>query len=126
MKNIRVFICKNVQFLQVKFSIYLNRRVFVMVFVVKTRQILIGYLLLSAATGMVRRQILCGSPHLSGANVQRYVFSYFSTDKAFFQPKRVDIFLTSPLNIICIEDILLEVLRGPSDKYPQDIFSCWK
>ena len=30
MKNIRVFLCENLQFLEVKFSIYLNRRVFVM------------------------------------------------------------------------------------------------
>ena len=31
MKNIRVFLSENFQFLMVKFSIYLNRRVFVMV-----------------------------------------------------------------------------------------------
>ena len=31
MKNIRVFLTENFQFLEVKFSIYLNRRVFVMV-----------------------------------------------------------------------------------------------
>ena len=30
MKTIRVFLSENVQFLEVKFSIYLNRRVFVM------------------------------------------------------------------------------------------------
>ena len=30
MKNIRVFLSENVQFLEVKFYIYLNRRVFVM------------------------------------------------------------------------------------------------
>ena len=30
MKNIRVFISENFQFLEVKFSIYLNRRVFIM------------------------------------------------------------------------------------------------
>ena len=30
MKNIRVFLSQNFQFLEVKFSIYLNRRVFVM------------------------------------------------------------------------------------------------
>ena len=30
MKNIRVFLYENFQFLEVKFSIYLNRRVFVM------------------------------------------------------------------------------------------------
>ena len=30
MKNIRVFLPENFQFLEVKFSIYLNRRVFVM------------------------------------------------------------------------------------------------
>ena len=30
MKNIRVFLSENFQFLEVKFSIYLNRRVFVM------------------------------------------------------------------------------------------------
>ena len=30
MKNIRIFFPENVQFLEVKFSIYLNRRVFVM------------------------------------------------------------------------------------------------
>ena len=30
MKNIKVFLSENVQFLEVKFSIYLNRRVFVM------------------------------------------------------------------------------------------------
>ena len=30
MKNIRVFLNENFQFLEVKFSIYLNRRVFVM------------------------------------------------------------------------------------------------
>ena len=29
MKNIRVFLSENFQFLEVKFSIYLNRRVFV-------------------------------------------------------------------------------------------------
>ena len=31
MKNIGVFLSENLQFLEVKFSIYLNRRVFVMV-----------------------------------------------------------------------------------------------
>ena len=31
MKNIRVFVSENFQFLEVKFSTYLNRRVFVMV-----------------------------------------------------------------------------------------------
>ena len=30
MKNIRVFLSENFQFLEIKFSIYLNRRVFVM------------------------------------------------------------------------------------------------
>ena len=30
MKNIRVFLSENFQFLELKFSIYLNRRVFVM------------------------------------------------------------------------------------------------
>ena len=30
MKNIRLFLSENFQFLEVKFSIYLNRRVFVM------------------------------------------------------------------------------------------------
>ena len=30
MKNIRVFLYENFQFLEVKFSIYLNRRVFIM------------------------------------------------------------------------------------------------
>ena len=30
MKNIRVFVSENFQFFEVKFSIYLNRRVFVM------------------------------------------------------------------------------------------------
>ena len=30
MKNIRIFLCENFQFLVVKFSVYLNRRVFVM------------------------------------------------------------------------------------------------
>ena len=30
MKNIRIFLSENFQFLEVKFSIYLNRRVFVM------------------------------------------------------------------------------------------------
>ena len=34
MKNIRVFLSENFQFLEVKFSIYLNRRVFVMYFYV--------------------------------------------------------------------------------------------
>ena len=33
MKNIRVFLSENFQFLQVKFSIYLNRRVYVMVII---------------------------------------------------------------------------------------------
>ena len=32
MKNIRVFLSESFQFLEVKFSIYLNRRVFVMAF----------------------------------------------------------------------------------------------
>ena len=36
MKNIRVFLSENFQFLEVKFSIYLNRRVFVMIFRIKT------------------------------------------------------------------------------------------
>ena len=31
MKNIRVFLSENFQFLEVKFSIYLNRRVFIMI-----------------------------------------------------------------------------------------------
>ena len=31
MKNIRVFLSEKIQFLEVKFSIYLNRRVFVMI-----------------------------------------------------------------------------------------------
>ena len=30
MKNIRIFLSENFQFLEVKFSIYMNRRVFVM------------------------------------------------------------------------------------------------
>ena len=33
MKNIRIFYLKNCHFLVVKFSVYLNRRVFVMIFV---------------------------------------------------------------------------------------------
>ena len=32
MKNIGVFVSENFQFLEMKFSIYLNRRVFVMIF----------------------------------------------------------------------------------------------
>ena len=36
MKNIRVFLPENFQFLEVKFSIYLNKRVFVMVFGIGT------------------------------------------------------------------------------------------
>ena len=31
MRNIKVFLFENFQFLEVKFSIYLNRRVFVMI-----------------------------------------------------------------------------------------------
>ena len=34
MKNIRVLLSENFQFLEVKFSIYLNRRVFVMFFLI--------------------------------------------------------------------------------------------
>ena len=30
MKNIRVFLCENFQFLEMNFSVYLNRHVFVM------------------------------------------------------------------------------------------------
>ena len=33
MKNIRIFLSENFQFLEVKFSIYLNRRVFVMIII---------------------------------------------------------------------------------------------
>ena len=36
MKNIRVFHLKIFQFLEVKFSTYLNRRVFVMIFLAET------------------------------------------------------------------------------------------
>ena len=45
MKNIRVFLSKTFQFLEVKFSIYLNRRVFVMkmilpiVFALETKEV---------------------------------------------------------------------------------------
>ena len=35
MKNIRVFLSENFQFLEVKFSVYWNRRVFVMIFIQK-------------------------------------------------------------------------------------------
>ena len=42
MKNIRVFLSKNFQFLEVKFSIYLNRRVFVMKTYHKTIQPLLS------------------------------------------------------------------------------------
>ena len=49
MKNIRIFVSENFQFLEVKVSIYLNRRVFVMCFSVPIRQslpvILRGYLI---------------------------------------------------------------------------------
>ena len=40
MKNIRVFLSENFQFLEMKFSIYLNRRVFVM-FYSETNQIIL-------------------------------------------------------------------------------------
>ena len=43
MKNIRVFLSENFQFLEVKFSIYLNRRVFVMSTVV-TKPLLPNFL----------------------------------------------------------------------------------
>ena len=42
MKNIRIFVSENFQFLEVKVSIYLNRRVFVMT----VRQELLFYLML--------------------------------------------------------------------------------
>ena len=35
MKKFQIFLCENSQFLEVKFSIYLNRRVFVMCLVFK-------------------------------------------------------------------------------------------
>ena len=37
MKNIRVFVSENFQFLEVKFVIYLNRRVFVMAWCLRVR-----------------------------------------------------------------------------------------
>ena len=43
MKNIRVFVSENFQFLEVKFSIHLNRRVFVMVNVDNKLQTTIDY-----------------------------------------------------------------------------------
>ena len=39
MKNIRVFLSENFQFLEVNFSINLNRRVFVMIFLLSLRYI---------------------------------------------------------------------------------------
>ena len=36
MKNIGVFLSENFQFLEVKFSIYLNRRVFVMILCIES------------------------------------------------------------------------------------------
>ena len=48
MKNIRIFVSENFEFLAVKFSIYLNRRVFVMVkqFSLKSSGFTIKYLFL--------------------------------------------------------------------------------
>ena len=43
MKNIRVFLSENFQILEVKFSIYLNRRVFVMMFACNCYYIILKY-----------------------------------------------------------------------------------
>ena len=50
MKNIRVFYLKNFGFLEVKFSIYLNRRVFVMSRTVADPSFLLMNVLLCGAT----------------------------------------------------------------------------
>ena len=50
MKNISVFLSENVQFLEVKISIYLNRRVFIMCFKYSRRSTYIAVPSVSALT----------------------------------------------------------------------------
>ena len=40
MKNIRVFLSENFQFLEAKFSMYLNRRIFVIAYVLQLTKVL--------------------------------------------------------------------------------------
>ena len=47
MKNIRFFLFENFQFLHVKFSMYLNRLVFIMIFHISAQNIACGYIDLS-------------------------------------------------------------------------------
>ena len=53
MKNIRVFLSENFQFLEVKFSIYLNRRVFVMLLYIPTLSLLCFVYLILLVKGLI-------------------------------------------------------------------------
>ena len=50
MKNIRVFLSENFQFLEIKFSIYLNRRVFVIIHNVKSGPNFFSFLFCTEST----------------------------------------------------------------------------
>ena len=64
MKNIRIFYLKNCHFLVVKFSVYLNRRVFVMMavllrcnIVITLRYVGLNFILFASITRINNRQI---------------------------------------------------------------------
>ena len=97
MKNIRVFLSEIFQFLEVKFSIHLNRRVFVMVIV--TNCLELDKTVHSAASNLdvhcmyrsvLRIQILNGQAKFIADNISFYLFIhlfifhyYFSEDISF-------------------------------------------
>ena len=64
MKNIRVFLSENFQFLEVKFSIYLNKHVFVMLFVLSIYVYTLIYIYMCmfhcSFCGFVGKNIACG------------------------------------------------------------------
>ena len=126
MKNIRFFLSENFQFfLEVKFSIYLNRRVFVMIFPVcvyllERIQILMS---IKLNTYNIRGRQLCQN-FLSSLRKYAYsnILKSLPPKNENFQMKTSDIFHISAQNIDCGYS-LEPPRRGSSNEYPQSRFN---
>ena len=58
MKNIRVFLTENFQFLEVKFSIYLNRRVFVMLYIMYCDYLICAFICICQSVNRYSRLVI--------------------------------------------------------------------
>ena len=117
MKNVRVFLSENSQFLEVKFSIYLNRRVFVMI-TIPILPLLYNSFFLSFT--LYSKKHTPYTTYCAFNTLRKHAYSNIlkilsPKNENFLTKKKSDIFQISAQNIDCGYSL-------GSNEYPQSMF----